>query len=176
MSGKGKYTQYAPPSSEKNTRLNKLFKSNDSTLKPIVQDLVGQEIKVREAVIEIAKAKLQPAKQDGDISMFPQGVDMNYTYASVDPAAAPNIEKVEWKNAGDPANPYMPDVSSPGPGNTDGVDKSVNPEIKTVDVKPNYVPGAPGTGTKSPVSTNAKIIAANVLGIEAKKGDSGGNI
>lgn len=174
--GKGKYTQYAPPSSDKNTLLNKLFKSNDANLRPITQDLVGQEEAAISAVIDIAIEKLQPAKQAGDMRMFPQGVDLNYSYASVDPAVTPNLEKVEWKNAGDPANSYVPDISSPGPGKTDGVDKSTNPEIKSVDIKPNYVPGAPGTGTKSPVATSAKIVAANLLGANIAKGDSGSNI
>lgn len=169
MSGTGKYTQYAPPASDKNTLLNKLFHSGDTTEAPIVQDLVGKENDARAAVVAIAKTALTPAHQAGDLGHFPEGVDLSFS-------GAPKTEDVKWSLAGDPANPYAPDISSPGPGKTEGSDKSSNPEIKVVDLKPTYVPGAPGTGTKSPAATNAKIIAANLLGVNGKLGDSGGNI
>lgn len=169
MSGTGKYTQYAPPASDKNTLLNKLFHSNDATEKPIVQDLVGKEDDARKAILDIAKAQLQPAHQAGDLGYFPSGVDLNF-------AGAPKTEDVKWALAGDPANPYAPDITSPGPGKTNGSDKSQDPQIKTTDLKPTYVPGAPGTGTKSPAATNAKVVAANLLGVAGKLGDSGGNV
>jgi len=169
MSGTGKYTTYAPPASDKNTLLNKLFHSPDATEKPIVQDLVGKENDARDAVVAIAKANLTPAHQAGDLGYFPSGVDLNF-------AGAPKTEDVKWTLAGDPANPYAPDITSPGPGKTNGSDKSADPQIKTTDLKPTYVPGAPGTGTKSPAATNAKIIAANLLGVNGKLGDSGGNV
>ena len=169
MSGTGKYTQYAPPTSDKNTLLNKLFHSSDATEKPIVQDLVGKENDARDAVVAIAKAQLTPAHQAGDLGYFPSGVDLNF-------AGAPKTEDVKWALAGDPANPYAPDISSPGPGKTLGSDKSADPQIKVTDLKPTYVPGAPGTGTKSPAATNAKIVAANLLGVSGKLGDSGGNV
>ncbi len=169
MSGTGKYTQYAAPASDKNTLLNKLFHSGDATEQPPTQDLVGKENDVRELTVNIAKALLTPAHQAGDLGHFPEGVDLNF-------AGAPKTEEVKWKLAGDPSNSYAPDISSPGPGKTDGSDKSVDPEIKVVDLKPTYVPGAPGTGTKSPAATNAKIVAANLLGVNGKLGDSGGNV
>lgn len=168
MSGNGKYTVYAPEASTKNTLLNKLFGSNDAIVKPPTQDLVGKEVEAREAVLTIARQYLQPNKQFGDEGMFPNGVDLNFS-------GAPNLEDVNWRSAGDPANAYMPDISSPEPGAVEGVDKNVDPQIKTVDIKPNFVPGAPGTGTKSPSTTNAKIIAANILGVSSKLGDSGAN-
>lgn len=169
MSGNGKYTVYAPPASDKNTLLNKLFHSNDATEKPIVQDLVGKEEDARNAVVEVAKTNLTPPHQAGDMGYFPAGVDLDFRNA-------PKTEDVKWAAAGDPANPYVPDLSSPGPGKTEGADKDVDPQIKTVDLKPNYVPGAPNTGTKSPVATAAKIVAANLLGVSGKLGDSGGNV
>lgn len=169
MSGTGKYTQYAPPASDKNTLLNKLFRSNDSTEKPVVQDLVGKENDARAATIAIAQANLTPSHQAGDLGFFPSGVDLNFV-------GAPDTVAVKWALAGDPANPYAPDITSPGPGKTEGSDKAVDPQIKVVDLKPTYVPGAPGTGTRSPAATNAKIIAANLLGLSAKLGDSGGNV
>ena len=68
-----------------------------------------------------------------------------------------------WKNPGDPANAYVPDLSSPGPGKTDPSDKSSDPQIKASDVKPNYVIGGPKTGTRSPAEY-AKKIASQILG------------
>lgn len=169
MSGAGKYTKYAPPASDKNVLLNKLFHSGDAIEKPIVQDLVGKESDARDAIVAIAKAQLTPAHQAGDLGYFPAGVDLNF-------AAAPKTEDVKWTVAGDPANSFAPDITSPGPGKMNGSDKSVNPQIKVADLKPTYVPGAPGTGTKSPAATNAKIVAANLLGVVGKLGDSGGNV
>src|SRR5262249_33666055 len=121
MSGTGKYTQYAPPASDKNTLLNKLFHSSDATEKPVVQDLVGKEDDARKAIVDIAKAQLTPAHQAGDLGYFPSGVDLNF-------AGAPKTEDVKWALAGDPANPYAPDISSPGPGKTLGTDKAADPQ------------------------------------------------
>jgi len=169
MSGEGKYTVFAPPASDKNTLLNKLFRSTDAVHQAPTQDLVGKETDARAAVIAIAKQYLQPAHQTGDLGHFPSGVDLNF-------AGAPDTTDVAWTVAGDPANPYTPDTTSPGPGKTEGTDKNVDPQLSASDIKPTYVPGAPGTGTKSPAAVNAKIIAANLLGVPGVLGDSGGNI
>lgn len=169
MSGQGKYTVYAPPASDKNTLLNKLFHSSDPIEKSPVQDLVGQENDARTQTVAAGVTYLQPAHTAGDPGHFPSGVDLNF-------AGAPDVTTVGWVNAGDPANPYVPDISSPGPGLTDGTDKTTDPQLTTTDLKPNYVPGAPGTGTKSPTATNAKLIAAALLGVPGKMGDSGANI
>lgn len=161
MSGTGKYTVYAPPASDKNTLLNRLFNSKDAVQKPLTQDLVGKEEEARKSIVELAKSLLQPAHQVGDLRTFPEGVDLNF-------GGAPKIEDVKWVNPGDPANAYAPDPSSPGPGKTAGTDKATDPQLKPSDLKPNYVPGAPNTGTKSPAVTNAKIVAANTLGVAGK--------
>lgn len=169
MSATGKYTTYAPPANDKNTFLNKVFHSEDAKQKPIVQDLVGKETEAREAVVAIAKVELTPAQQQGDLNYFPQGVALNF-------AGAPNTADVKWTQAGDPSNPYAPDITSPGPGKTEGLQKDEDPKISVTDLKPNYVPGAPSTGTKTPLGISAKIIAANLLGVPTKLGDSGGNV
>jgi hypothetical protein len=175
MSGNGKYTQYAAPASGKNTLLNKLFHSDDPTLAPVAQDLVGKEDDVRKAVVALAKQAMLPSHQSGDPALFPQGVDLDYTYKQ-DPSMLPDIPSVKWKNPGDPANPYIPDISSPGPGKVSPLDKSKDPEIKVEDIKPNYVQGAPDTSTASPVAAAEKIVAANELGNSpGKLGDSGAN-
>ena len=110
-----------------------------------------------------------PAHTAGDLAMFPTGVDLDFK-------GSPNLDDVKWTNAGDPANPYTPDISSPGPGKTAGTDKADDPGITPADIHPNYVPGAPGTGTKSPSATTPKVVKANELGTGAPLGDSGGNI
>lgn len=172
MPGEGKYTVYAPPASDKNTLLNKLFHSEDTVEKPLVQDLVGKENDARAAIVDVAKNKLQPTHQSGDPGYFPGGVDLDFS-------GAPELNDVKWANPGDPANPYVPDISSPGPGKTEGLDKDVDPEIKETDIKPNVDPdkisGVGNHGTTSPLATNAKLIAANLLGVSGKVGDSGAN-
>ena len=177
MSGQGKYTQYAPLSSDNHAFLNKLFHSNNATEVPITQDLVGKENDAREAIVALAKQLLQPAHQQGDAGMFPMGVDLDFSgkSASVQPPDTSEGKDVKWVNPGDPANSYVPDITSPGPGRTDGKDKDVDPKVAAKDIKPTYVPAGPATGTRSPSVTDPKIVAANVLGSSGKLGDSGAN-
>jgi len=177
MSGTGKYTQYAAPMGDKYVVLKKLFGTHapPSSLPHQMQIDPGKETNVRDAIIADAKLQFTPSHQSGDLGHFPKGVDMDFSGASL-PAGPPKLEDVKWMLAGDPANPYAPDISSPGPGKTEGTDKSSDPNIKSSDLKPNYVPGAPGTGTKSPTTTSPKIVAANELGKSTKLGDSGGNV
>ena len=177
MSGQGKYTNFAPPATAKNTLLNKLFHSSDAVHQSPTQDMVGQENDARLAIVALAKTNLTPSFQQGDLGYFPAGVDLDYTgvHASVQAADTAEGADVKWTLAGDPANSYVPDISSPGPGKTDGTDKATDPAIKVADLKPSYVAGGPGTGTKSPTTTAAKIVAANLLGVTGKLGDSGAN-
>lgn len=174
MSGQGKYTTYAPPASSKNDLLNKLFKSDDAVQAPPTQDLVGKENDARQLFVTIGKAALQPTVQQGDPGHFPAGVSMDYSggNATIQPPNTAEGGDVTWQNPGDPANSYIPDITSPGPGKTDGLDKDQNPDIAIADLDPNYVPTP---NVKSPTETNAKIIAANILGVAGKMGDSGAN-
>jgi len=171
MSGQGKYTTFAPPANAKNTLLARLYKDAPNA------NLVGKETDAREATVALAKEHLTPAHTQGDLGYLPQGVDLDYSgkSAAIQPPDTSEGKDVVWSKAGDPANSYVPDVSSPGPGKTDGADKDVDPKIEVKDLKPNYVPGAPGTGTKSPDTTNVKVAAGNVLGVPDKPGDSGAN-
>lgn len=168
MSGQGKYTVYAPESNSKNTLLSKLFPNSPTS------NFVGNEIDYRKIVIDTANAKLIPTSQDADQYL---GGKVNMDYAG-----SPDLTKIKWDsakfgfnetvtNSGGPANPYTPDLSSPGPGKTDGTDKSVDPVISAEDVKPTYVPGGPNTGTKSPAEY-AKKIATQILGVTGKMGSS----
>mgnify|MGYP001595556627 CR=1 FL=1 len=167
MSGKGKYTTYAPAANNKNTLLNKLFKGNSTVPNPLA-DLVGKEDDVRQQTVARAKTFLTPDVQQGDPGMFPNGVNMTFVGDS-NGVTAPDLTKVEWDSAGDPANPYAPDITSPGPGKTAGSDKDVDPDISVEDLKgPGYVPGSPGTGTKSPTQTSEAIVTNNELGEAGK--------
>ncbi len=169
MSGKGKYTTYAPEASEKNTLLKKLFGKNapPAALPPQMKEDPGKETDVRAALVTIAKDKLLPTKQAGDLGHFPDGVKLNFS-------DAPKTEDVKWAKAGDPANAYAPDITSPGPGKTAGADKSSNPDIKTTDLKPVYVAKGPDTGTKSPADTTVKVVESSLLGESGKLGSSDG--
>lgn len=159
--GKGRYTTYVPTSSPRNTLLWKLFNKkapNDSGVFYGGQE-PSNNVAAAAAVVSRATSNVSngvggmfptDGKQSGDPGMFPTGVDMSY-------GKAPNLADVEWKNPGDPANPYTPDISSPGPGRTLGIDKDVDPSLSASDFKPNYVPAAPGTGTVSPNSTSSVV-------------------
>lgn len=160
MAGQGKYTIYAPESNAKNNLLSKLFPSSPTSA------FVGKENDYRSIVIKSGNDNLKPSFQSGD-SFFGPGVSLDYSESPNVLASADNA----WKNPGDPANAFSPDLTSPGPGNTDGIDKNVNPEIKSSDVKPSYVPGGPNTGTKNPAEY-AKKIAAQMLGVNSKMGSS----
>ncbi len=163
MAGQGKYTVYAPESNAKNSLLSKLFPASPTSA------YVGKEVDYRALVVSQGNAYLKNGLQPGD-SYFGNGVNMDYTDSPNLTAGADG----SWKMSGDPANAYVPDLTSPGPGKTDGTDKNSNPEIKASDIKPNYVVGGPNTGTKNPAEYAQKI-ATQVLGVEGKLGSSDSN-
>ena len=171
MAGKGKYTEYAPKQGDSKTLLKKLFGTNAGTgdgvgtLPPQMVVDPGKEGDALAAIVAIARAVLTPVKQQGDHGYFPDGVKLDFS-------DSPITEKVGHAAAGDPANPYMPDITSPGPGKTDGSDKVADPKIAPTDIKPNYV--AKSGGTASPADTRKKIIEGNTLGESGKMGSSDG--
>jgi len=160
MSGQGKYTVYAPESNAKNNLLDNLFPSSPT------KGFVGKENEYRAIVVGQGNTYLKNGLQSGD-PYFGPGVNLDYV-------SSPDILKGAeglWKLAGDPANSFVPDLSSPGPGKTDGSDKNSDPELKSTDIKPSYVAGGPDSGTKNPAEY-AKKIAAQVLGVSGKMGSS----
>lgn len=164
MAGQGKYTKYTAEASPKNALLGRLFKGSPEISNPYA-DLVGKEEDARLQTIARAKELLTPRVQQGDPTIFPQGVNMYYE-GDENGISAPEMSEVKWRQAGDPANPFAPDISSPGPGKTDPLSKDVDPKISIEDLKgPGYVPGAPGTGTKSPNKTSAAIKENSKLGV-----------
>lgn len=173
MSGQGKYTKYAIPADTaktqqgaKNNLLHKMFGQNTDPAKlpPQMELGPGKEDDVRVAILKIGRLYMQGDVQPGDADHFPNGVDMSY-------GTAPDLTQVEWAAAGGPANAYVPDITSPGPGLTNGVDKDVDPQISTTDIKANYMPGA--DGTKNPSATSQGLTDATKLGNILPKGKSG---
>lgn len=147
--GSGRYTTYIPVKNNRNDRLAKLFNKASSA-----GDLyAGAEnnSKAAEAAVGIAKSVLNGS---GDRDMFGDGIDLSYGSES---GTVPDTTEVKWKTAGDPANPYVPDISSPGPGKTEGIDKDADPKIDSIDVKPNFNPKSPTVGATSPAATSKRL-------------------
>lgn len=149
--GSGRYTTYIPVKSDRNDRLKKLF-SNSSDIYAGAEknsDAAAAAVATRKAVV-IGK---------GDQDLFGNGVDLGY---GVNNGTVPNTTEVKWSKAGDPANAYVPDLSSPGPGKTDGTDKDADPGLKTTDIKPNYDPNNPSVNTTSPSATAPRLGTTSV--------------
>ena len=184
--GKGRYTTYVPLASTRNSLLWKLFNKNAANEAGVFYG--GQEPSDNIKAAEASKLRattnvtngvggILPANglQAGDPGMFPTGVDLSF-------GNSPDITTVKWAKAGDPANGYVPDVTSPGAGaagapgqigelRADPSDKNADPEIGIADLKPNYLPGSPGTGTISPSSTS-KDLGSSPLGKDLTIGKS----
>lgn len=159
--GSGRYTTYVPVASPRNTLLSKLFNGRaaaDQAAGVIYgkADQTNNKDAAAAAVATATGAKgiAPPGKQTGDLDMFPEGVDLSFGKTHKDDL---DVSKVAWQKAGDPANAYVPDITSPGPGKTSPMDKNADPKISVADLKPNYQPGAPGTGTASPSTTSPAL-------------------
>jgi hypothetical protein len=178
--GKGRYTTYVGNASPRNTLLWKLFNKKAPNDAGVFYGGQEPSDNSRAAAAAVTRATanvvngvggIAPAngKQAADPGMFPNGVNLNYTGTSE--LSVPNLEEVEWKKPGDPANAYVPDLSSPGPGRTLGIDKDENPNLTPEDLKPNYVAAAPGTGTVSPDTTSTSL-GAGTIGKDLNLGKS----
>ena len=141
--GSGRYTTYLPVNNSKFQRLLKLFKGG-------LSGLYGDKQSNSEAAskaVEVAKSVIDGR---GDQDIFGSGVDLSY-------GNAPDTTTVEWTKAGDPANPYVPDLTSPGPGKTEGVEKDADPAILPEDIKPNFDTKNPSVNAASPSSTSPRL-------------------
>lgn len=132
---------------------------------------------------------IQPSdgQQAGDTNMGLGTVDLTF-------AGAPDVSKIKWSDpsnkgntAGNPANGYMPDVTSPtaGPGHTAGTDKTGDPTgtipqlvaiATTEDPGSQTAPYNEAQGTRDPSNDGPAISGNNKLGAAQAKGDSGGNV
>jgi hypothetical protein len=188
MAGNGKYTKFVsddPAVASKNVRLGKLFKGRGDTINPYaIYVETGDPDGARVALLEGnggfdnnlgqgAREMLQPSAPIQDaviLNEFGAPVDLNY-------GTAPDLAEgadVVWAQAGDPVNPFMPDLRSPGPHLTEATSDSNMADapaaaISGVDehfesLGKSYVPGAPGTGTASPTTTIAPLKTITSLG------------
>ncbi len=173
MAGTGKYTVYAPAGTDRNQRLNKLFGHDENPFK----DMVGQETNARLATVALGVAKLQPVLQssgDQSVSNFGGG-DIGFGYAE-----SPATEDVVWASAGDPANPYTPELRSPGPGITDAMNSTTlqaDPAITPQDIVGQGFtePGDTKTewaGEASPAATKVVVKSSAELGKNIPLGTS----
>ena len=172
----GRYTTYVGGvQTAAHSLLSKLFPAG-----PFAAQLSnGDETKAQAQVQATATAKvvngvggLQPSDgvQAGDLGMFPQGVPLGF-------GASPDVTMVKWTNPGDPANPYAPDITSPGPGLTDGKDKNVDPKISVADIKAtSTTEDVAGQNVRNPAQDGPAIYGNNFIGQKQVPGDSGGNV
>lgn len=114
---------------------------------------------------------IQPAGgiQAGDLQMFPTGVDLTF-------GGAPDTSKVKWVNPGDPANGYIPDVTSPtaGPGHTQGTDKTGDPTGTIPQIVAEATDEDPSDqGTADPSVNGPAIYKSNTIGQPQTPGSSG---
>ena len=193
MPGKGKYTQYVPSDPAGKARqkfLESLFGGNNTGAYAVnVGDATQQEppwfgLDQAGAVAVaagIGNSVLRSASSNGiaqgDMSMFPNGVDLTFNGATAD-ISVPDTHwakagsagaGVETDRPGDPMNPYMPNVASPGPGKTAGTDKSPNPldpalYVSQLDPNKTFDDKGVTQNTTSPSTTSGNVYAANALG------------
>lgn len=180
MPGKGKYSNYSdtvPDASQGGTSPAKLaFLSKVFTGGP---SLNQADVAAR------GNDYLVPPVQNGNSLFGP--VNLNFS-------DAPDTATVQWGKPGDPSTPYTPDVRSPGSavpadqlGSTDPASiqtnvtpRDGNPDVSPAAFAPNYVPGSPNSGTKSPAVYAKKIADTLTIGKELPKStvvdSSGGEI
>jgi len=156
--GSGRYTTYVPIKTDnKVSLLTRLFKGGLSAL---YGDNDSND-KAAEAAVATAKSVLDGK---GDPDIFGKGVSLQY-------GDSPNTLDVKWGKAGDPANPYVPDLTSPGPGKTEPSDKNANPGINATDIKPSFDPAKTSVNTTSPSAT-APRLGSTSLGDDLEMGKS----
>jgi hypothetical protein len=143
MPGQGKYGTVYDQLSSKRPLHERLFASSPQYDGSYTLD----------KLVATANAKLMPAVQQGDLTLFPS-VDMNY-------GGAPTFGDVVTGDAGKPATAYTPNPASPGEGNGADPTKMPDAALQPTDIKPGFVPGE--NGTAEPASTSP-IVSSTTLG------------
>ena len=192
----GRYTQYVGALSAAHTLLGKLFPGGPFAAQTETGDEKGAQAIVQTAAVAPVDASgvggLLPSKgvQSGDPGMFPNGVDLTFAGATVFGSnSPPDVSTVKWTNPGDPANPYIPDPTSPGVGNA--VQQS-NPGISVSDIEAPFVPSTDGSDTSggfgafaddtagsnvaNPVTAGPLIGSAGAPGTSQTAGQSGAGV
>lgn len=178
----GKYTTYVGGvATDAHKLLSKLFPASAGY--PTMQALqaaltAGKEVDAQNVIKANAIANvdatgvggLVPANgvQQGDMGMFPTGVQLGF-------GDSPNIPAVAWAKAGDPASPYVPDVRSPDP--TTGQPQGTAPDA--ADVAQIEAEGTTEDPSRqnlvNPSAAGPKVYNNTQVGVPQKLGDSGGN-
>lgn len=181
MPGQGKYTKYynQVPEDDKKQLLEKIFDKG-----PFATDSYNQKDVIAAANKYLAAIGDSESGveflQKGDLGLFPQGVMLNFSGIPGSDVDA-DTSKVKWTKGGDPANPYMPDIRSPGPADgidlsstdtsfimtnvdaTQGDPRQSDPKMDTTVIKPNYDPAGDADeifdnkGTRNPEFTGPRI-------------------
>lgn len=151
MPGRGKYTKYVPERNTKSLMLERLFLGTNKASPPYAGMEQAAAVLTSNAAGDVYLRGGESSLQRGDPATFGT-VAMNYS-------GAPDTTTVTWNKPGDPAGPYVPDITSPGPGKVEGVDKTHAAdayEVKGIqkDLKPDWVPSS---DTQSPSETSKKI-------------------
>jgi len=191
MSGKGKYTTYNTPASARKTFFENLFKGSpfagfdQTTAMDPSKD--GSPVKMGNDILRGGNFAGDSASGGGTAHTSKDGivdtgdvafgkVDLTFKGGGDSTQTPPNTHEgkdVKWTGAGGPANSYVPDISSPGPGKTEGDQKTVDPGIKTTDIKKDFDPAKASVNTTSPSDTGKKLYDANTLGGTSTPGKSG---
>jgi hypothetical protein len=179
MASTPKYTTYVGgKATDAHKLLAKLFPASAEypTMKALQDALQsGDELKAYAVIVKNATAVVDAqgvgglipvdGVQKGDPGMFPTAVKFGF-------GDAPDVSKVKWANPGDPANPYFPDITSPGPGKTDGKDKSVDPKLAIDDV-PHTTIDTAGDDVRNPAADSKKVYDNTGIGKDFTLGKSG---
>ena len=177
----GRYTTYVGGvATDARKLLSKLFPAG-----PFAKEVTAGDEKAAQKVIAATATAvvvngvggLRPSNgiQSGDMGMFPNGVDLSYSAKTLPADQFPDVSKVKWKSPGDPGDAYIPDITSPGPGKTDGRDKAVDPGVGSKDV-PRTSSDPAGQNLRNPVVDGPAIYNNNTIGSQQKPGESGGNV
>lgn len=156
--GSGRYTNYTPLNTISAAAYNKRLALFNSKATAGIGDF--QTELVKKAIIALEAGK-------GDTQMFPTGVTMSYS-------AAPNLLEARVDRVGDPTNPYVPDLSSPGAVdghiNINPLEMKGNGSLAPNVIRPSYVgptstvsQESDGLATQSPHLTSAAIGASPIL-------------
>lgn len=181
----GRYTTYVGGVATKaHTLLSKLFPNGPFSDNTQGAPLAKGDEKAAQAIVQ-AVATSDPGAdpngggllpkggvQAGDLGMFPSGVDLSF-------GGAPDVSTVKWSRPGDPANGYIPDVTSPtaGPGHTEGTDKTGDPTDTIAQIQADATTSDPSRqNLRDPSADGPAIYKNNTIGSPQKLGDSGGNV
>ena len=152
MPGNGKYSLYVAPKGVKSRMYESLFPGTSRTSPPYKGLSEGQ-------AVGVANLSGDKYLRGGDKGIQ-QGDPMTLGNVAINFSHAPDTSTIEWKKPGDPIDGHVPDITSPGPGKTEGTNKDHAGDdlalLKKIpkQLKAGYVVT---DDTKSPSSTSEKL-------------------